>query len=194
MSDDDERDLPGEVAAAFTLRSKGTPYRAIAAELGISVATAHRRVAQAAEALEFSVGGDVHAQRAREADALDRYTARLEDRLAADDADPTAIVPVLLKVSGARRSLLGLDAPRRIALSDDRATPAQPDPVIVAAVREAAEENARQRAAINRPPRRRGQDGGDDPGTTDGPGAGSDAPELGDPYQPDDGHRAPGAA
>ena len=162
MTDDDERDLPGDVAAAFTMRSRGTPYRAIAAELGIATATAHRHVQRAAEALEFSVAADRHAQRAREAAALDRYTARLEDDLADKEADATTLVPVLLRVSAARRALLGLDQPRRVAVSDDRPDP-QPDPALADAIRSLQESNRAARDGARRDTGDVG-DRGDDPG------------------------------
>jgi DNA-binding Lrp family transcriptional regulator len=139
------RDVTADVVKAWALRRDGCSVREIAEVLGCSVSTAHERV-KAAEAAEESTDSlDRSSGRIVEAARLDSYTAALEPLLT---SDPLATVPVLLRVSAARRALLGLDQPSRIAIEREGARSAEPSPEIREAVRAAQEEAARERAQI----------------------------------------------
>ena len=144
------RDVTAEIVVAWEMRAAGASTRDVATRLGCSTSTAHERIKAAGAAEESTDALDRSAGRILEAVRLDRCTAALEPLL---DKDPVTVVPVMLKVSAARRALLGLDMPARIAIENARASSGSPlDPGIVAAVRKAQQEAARRRAEIRGEP------------------------------------------
>lgn len=157
-----DRDVTADVARAWKLRRDGRTVREIADELGCSVSTAHARVRAAADA-EQVVGDpdDRRTARVREAASLDAWADIAESHARAAD-DPIPAVRALTALSARRSALLGLDAPTRVAVSDDRPDP-QPDPDLAAAIEALREGNRAARDAGRRGP---GDDGdrGDDPG------------------------------
>lgn len=90
---------------AYELRLRGKNYRAIAEELGISVGTAHRWVA---EVCELVVLPNVEEVRKQEVDRLMRYLDKLDERI--EDGDDKAI-GLAIKVSERLTKMLGVDMP-----------------------------------------------------------------------------------
>ena len=140
MSADDE-DLPDAVIVAreqdraLDLFVQGKDYRYIAAELGRSVATAHKRVKDALhEARRLRAAEYVDVELAMMQDLQDRLYQQL-----ALGGSPVRIAPQLLALSKERRRLLGLDAPKRVKIEDER--PPAPSPELAAIV-ELAEKQA----------------------------------------------------
>lgn len=90
---------------AYDLRLRGKSYRQISAELGISVGTAHRWVA---EVTELVILPNVEEVRKHEVDRLMRYLDKLDARI--EEGDDKAI-GLAVKVSEALRRMLGVDMP-----------------------------------------------------------------------------------
>jgi len=90
---------------AYDLRIRGFSYRQIAAELGISVGTAHRWVA---EVVALVVLPNVEEIRKQEVDRLMRYLERLDSRI--EEGDDKAI-SIAIKVSERLTKMLGVDMP-----------------------------------------------------------------------------------
>ena len=90
---------------AYDLRIRGFSYRQIAAELGISVGTAHRWVA---EVVALVVLPNVEEVRKQEVDRLMRYLERLDARI--EEGDDKAI-SIAIKVSERLTKMLGVDMP-----------------------------------------------------------------------------------
>lgn len=136
------------VAAAWTLRAQGKPYRDIARQLDISPSTAHLWVRQAASAAEFAGLPDRNAERRRDAATLDRWLSRCEDAAAEDGMPVAPLARAVVELLRRRAALLGLDQPVRVAVAPDRAH-ADPDPDLVVAVSDevrALQERERSRA------------------------------------------------
>lgn len=102
--------------AAYDLRLRGKSYRAIAAELGISVGTSHRWVQ---EVLDSVVLPTVEAVRKQEVDRLMRYLDKLDQRI--EDGDDKAI-GIALKVSERLSKMLGIDMPTQIQVEKTETT------------------------------------------------------------------------
>lgn len=95
-------------AEALKLRRRGTTYRQIAAQLGVSAQQAHRDVTQALrDIVPSDVAEDV---RHMEADRLDGMLEAIWPRV--EQGEPRAI-EVALQLMARRAALLGLDAPKR---------------------------------------------------------------------------------
>jgi hypothetical protein len=90
---------------AYELRLRGRSYRQIAAELGVSVGTAHRWVI---EVCDLVVLPNVQEVRKQEVDRLMRYLDRLDERI--EDGDDKAI-GLAIKVSERLTKMLGVDMP-----------------------------------------------------------------------------------
>lgn len=90
---------------AYELRLRGKNYRAIAEELGISVGTAHRWVA---DVCELVILPNVEEVRKQEVDRLMRYLDKLDERI--EDGDDKAI-GLAIKVSERLTKMLGVDMP-----------------------------------------------------------------------------------
>lgn len=162
-----DRDVDAEIVLAGKLRAGGASIREIATELGCSVSTAHGRLRAWADAEQ--VVGDLDDRgpaRIREAATLDAWQDVAEQQFTAEPSPEW--LRALTSLSARRSRLLGIDAPARVHVSDDR-TLAGPDPEIVAAIAEACEQNAAERDVINRRPRRTGE--GDGPADVPEPDA-----------------------
>lgn len=103
-------------AAAYDLRRQGRTYREVAEALGVSVAWAHELVQTAIKA---RIPEAAEETRQLEVDRYDAWLYRLEQRLE-KGADPEKVIPILLKVSERRAKLMGLDAPKRVRVTDER--------------------------------------------------------------------------
>lgn len=155
----DDHDVPAEVAAAWALRSRGHSVRQVAADLGVSVSTAHARC-KAAEDAERATGVlDVNRNRAADAAIIATWLERVD----AAYLDESAPIERVVKAANAavrllerRARLIGTDAPTRVLVGEDR-EPVTPDPDIVAAVQAAQTDAARRRENI-----RAGRDRDDD--------------------------------
>lgn len=118
-------------AAAARLRSRGWSYPRIAAELGVSVGTAHDAVQRALKAIVAEPAAEARTLELERLDALyaTAYdvitrmhpTVQLGKVIRGPDGEPVnddtvvlAAVDRLLRVSESRRKLLGLDAPQRL--------------------------------------------------------------------------------
>jgi hypothetical protein len=127
-----ERDLPAEVARAFELRAQGHSFRDIAGLLGVSVSTAHQRVAQAQDALDFAAGDRAAAQR-RDAATIDLWLSRLDADYAKGMGDTATLARTAVQLLARRARLLGLDAPTALRVEPGRPA-AAPDPRVLAAL------------------------------------------------------------
>lgn len=109
------RDNPAERSElrvrAYELKLRGLSVRAIGSELGVSKTTADRLLKEEIEAREIPLLNEVVKV---ELDRYDRYLLRLEAALDDDAADVSKIVATAIRVSEARRKLLGYDAPQRV--------------------------------------------------------------------------------
>ena len=101
---------------ALSLRSRGHSYRAIAAQLGVSLSTAHGYVADALAELRAQTAEEAQMLRDLEAQKLDRVERYLWRALrTASAADVAKLANSLRMVSESRRKLFGLDAPANAA-------------------------------------------------------------------------------
>ena len=97
---------------ALAMRQRGHSYRAIAAQLGVSLSTAHGYVADALAELRAQTAEEVQMLRDLEAQKLDRVERYLWRALrTASAADVAKLANSLRLVSESRRKLFGLDAP-----------------------------------------------------------------------------------
>jgi hypothetical protein len=107
---------PNRVAVAeeqircYELRLTGMSLDQIATATGIPRSTVHDRIQAEITTRVLPLAEEV---RKLELDRLDRWQARLEERLDASD-DPVKVVPVLVKVSERRCHLMGANAPEKI--------------------------------------------------------------------------------
>lgn len=109
---------------ALTLRRKGATYRAIASALDISVSTAHERVKTAIEQLPRELASEVKELELARLDAL------LEGAWSrATSGYSPASARIVLRVMQRRAALLGLDAPRAMAVS---MPPPPPQRIVIA--------------------------------------------------------------
>lgn len=121
-----------EQEQALDLFVQGKDYRFIAEAIGRSVSTAHKRVQDALhEARRLKASEYVDVELAMLQDLQDRLYQRL-----AHGAAPEKIAPQLMALSKERRRLLGLDAPRRVAI-DLPVEPARPEVGFARVVEEA---------------------------------------------------------
>lgn len=98
-------------AVALSLRSRGHSYRAIAAQLGVSLSTAHGYVADALAELRAQTTEQAQTLRDLEAQKLDRVERYLWRALrTARHADVAKLANSLRMLSESRRKLFGLDA------------------------------------------------------------------------------------
>lgn len=124
---------------ALELRKQAQSYRAIAAELGISLGQAHDDVqtalAELAE-LEHASAAELRTMELERLDVLTVEAVRIMTTThpyvsggkvlkdVADDGPKLAAIDRLLRISESRRKLLGLDAPAKTALTNPDGTPA----------------------------------------------------------------------
>jgi hypothetical protein len=101
---------------ALELRKQRKSYRAIAAELGCSLSTAHGYVKEALD--ELRKGNTENAQELCdiEVQKLDAIEEALSRRFeTADNQAAAKLAGMIIKTMESRRKLLGLDAPQKIA-------------------------------------------------------------------------------
>ena len=104
-------------ARAFELRVAGHNIREIAAELGVSMATAHRRIEDEITDRQWIPPDKVQAWRELELDRLDKlHRATLAAAAGADRGTTLAAVDRMLRISERRSKLLGLDTPVEVKL------------------------------------------------------------------------------
>ena len=96
---------------ALSLRSRGHSYRAIAAQLGVSLSTAHGYVADALAELRAQATEEAQMLRDLEAQKLDQIERYLWRALrTASPANVAKLANSLRMVSESRRKLFGMDA------------------------------------------------------------------------------------
>lgn len=122
------------VAQAWSMRThEGLSYREVAKRLGVSNSTAHAWVAMATDACEDT---GRHGQVIRDVATVDALLARGEAEHEDGDLSWPNYVRGALGLLGHRARLLGLYAPVRVSVGDERRAP---DPALRAALeREAA--------------------------------------------------------
>lgn len=94
------------------LRRKGKTYRDIAAQLNISVSTAHQHVSAAIASIKQESNETAEQIVALELERLDKALLALEDKIL--DGDAKAI-EVMIKLQDRRARYCGLDSPTKIA-------------------------------------------------------------------------------
>lgn len=105
---------------AFALRLKGATYRVIGQSLGISHVQAQADVRAVLDELHKEKLASAEEYVVLENARLDRWQLALEQRMANPTAAaaPEVVIPVMLRVSDARRKLNGWDAPTKVAPTD----------------------------------------------------------------------------
>jgi len=126
---------------------EGRPVRYIAEALGVPKSTAADWVKAGREAEEYIGLLDRAETRLRHSVTLRACQAWLVEEFTGGGSRAVEMVPVLVRVLEREAKLLGLDAPTRVAVSDDREPPAI-DPKLVAEVREATARTARRRLEL----------------------------------------------
>ena len=102
-------------AHALAMRKRGHSYRTIAAQLGVSLSTAHGYVADALAELRAQKAREARMLRDLEAQKLDRMERYLWRALrTASPADVAKLANSLRLVSESRRKLFGLDAAPKV--------------------------------------------------------------------------------
>ena len=109
---------------ALALRRRAFTYRRIAAEMGVSEASAYNYVKDAYAELNRVQNESAEALREQELDKLDELEQRLSDLLPDAEADAvTKLTGQLLRIAERRAKLLGLDAPTRTQVTGDDGGP-----------------------------------------------------------------------
>ncbi len=121
MATAEEDKIEARQADVIRLRVAGFNFREIAAELRVSVSTAHADYVEAMKKIRETTRESAEEVRSVELDRLDRMIRALETK-AFGDGDTRAI-DTLLKVSERRAKLLGLDAPEKHDIQAGVATP-----------------------------------------------------------------------
>lgn len=125
---------PARVAQAWSLRThEGLSYAEIARRLGVSSSTAHAWVARGTDAREDTGRAG---QVTRDVATVDALLARGETEHEAGDLTWPNYVRGVLGLLGHRARLLGLYAPVRVSMADEKRPP---DPALIAAMRAEAE-------------------------------------------------------
>ncbi len=102
----------GELRArAYELKLQGWSLRRIGAEINVSYGTVKNYIDEEIEARTVPLLDEVVKI---ELDRYDRYLALLEQSMIEEKADVPKIVATAVRVSEARRKLLGYDAPQRV--------------------------------------------------------------------------------
>ncbi len=126
---------------ALELRIKGWTYREIAAEIGVSHQTAYTWIEQEMERVITPPAKHLVKM---ELLRYDKLLRRLQEDLDAG-GDPGRLGPTILRVSKARRELLGLDQPIRVDATVQEIT--QEDVALEAMIREAKAKQAVEAAS-----------------------------------------------
>lgn len=138
---------PELVAKAWELHAhEGRSARYIAEKLQVSPDTAARWVRDGKAAEQYIDLLDRAEERVRMATRLDFYTGALVSEWNEGAAKAAEVIPILLKIEERRAKLVGLDAPTRVSVEDDRVVAV--DPKVVAAVRAAQRQVADEEKAL----------------------------------------------
>lgn len=107
------------IAEVLRMRRQGRPQRAIAAELGVALATVQRDLEEGLAAIPAE---HVEGVRKLELERLDLWHERLESAAAiVDDPDELGrLAASYVRLSDRRAKLLGLDAPTKVQNLDDK--------------------------------------------------------------------------
>lgn len=133
---------------------QGKSLRTIAAELGISLASASRYVREAEAAGEFVDLLDKREAKVGQALRFREYLDLLKARID-QGAKAELVIPVSMRVEDSLAKLHGTYAPTRVAVTDDREEKGL-DPETIAAVREAQRRAAAERQDVGAPARNEG--------------------------------------
>lgn len=130
------------VTKAWELRVKGAGLARIAEELGIARSTAREYVDRGRELEQAQDWLDWRNERITGAAVMEAVRMVMFEAID-NGGDPVAAASVIIKAEERRSLLLGLDAPKRIALSADTPEPPTIDATTMAVI-EAAEARSRR--------------------------------------------------
>jgi transcriptional regulator with XRE-family HTH domain len=131
-------------AKAYELKLKGWSLRRIGAELNVSHTTIKNYINDEVEARTVPLLDEVVKI---EIDRYDRYLARLEEAMDDEKADVAKLVASAVRVSEARRKLLGYDAPQRVEATVHQVS--ETDVELAEIVREATVRAALEEREVN---------------------------------------------
>lgn len=117
---------------AVALRKAHATYRQIGTELGISHVSAYRAVKRALAEIESETAESAAELKRLELERLDAMGLAIWERVRAGEVEA---IDRALKVSAARRSLLGLDAPSKTAFTEPDGRPLDQRPFEVVLVK-----------------------------------------------------------
>lgn len=129
---------------AYDLKLKGWSLRRIGAEIGLSHQTVKNYIDEEVESRTIPLLNEVVQM---EIDRYDTYLARLEAAMDDEKADVAKLVASAVRVSEARRKLLGYDAPQRVEATVHQVT--QEDVEFAEMVREAQVSAAVEKQRLN---------------------------------------------
>lgn len=131
-------------AQAYDLKLKGWSLRRIGVAIGVSHVTVKNYIDEEVEARTVPLLDEVVKI---EIDRYDRYLARLEEAMDDEKADVAKLIASAVRVSEARRKLLGYDAPQRVEATVHQVT--QEDVEFAEMVREAQVSAAVEKQRLN---------------------------------------------
>lgn len=131
-------------AQAYDLKLKGWSLRRIGEEIGMSHVTVKNYIDEEVEARTIPLLNEVVKI---EIDRYDRYLARLEEAMDDEKADVAKLVASAVRVSEARRKLLGYDAPQRVEATVHQVS--ETDVELAEIVREATVRAALEEKEVN---------------------------------------------
>lgn len=129
---------------AYDLKLKGWSLRRIGAEIGVSHVTVKTYIDEEVESRTIPLLNEVVQM---ELDRYDRYLARLEEAMDDEKADVAKLVASAVRVSEARRKLLGYDAPQRVEATVHQVS--ETDVELAEIVREASVRAALEERQVN---------------------------------------------
>lgn len=131
-------------AQAYDLKLKGWSLRRIGVAIGVSHVTVKNYIDEEVEARTVPLLDEVVKI---EIDRYDRYLARLEEAMDDEKADVAKLVASAVRVSEARRKLLGYDAPQRVEATVHQVS--ETDVELAEIVREATVRAALEERQVN---------------------------------------------
>jgi predicted transcriptional regulator len=129
---------------AYDLKLKGWSLRRIGAEIGLSHQTVKNYIDEEVESRTIPLLNEVVQM---EIDRYDTYLARLEAAMDDEKADVAKLVASAVRVSEARRKLLGYDAPQRVEATVHQVS--ETDVELAEIVREATVRAALEERQVN---------------------------------------------
>lgn len=129
---------------AYDLKLKGWSLRRIGAEIGVSHVTVKTYIDEEVESRTIPLLNEVVQM---ELDRYDRYLARLEEAMDDEKADVAKLIASAVRVSEARRKLLGYDAPQRVEATVHQVS--ETDVELAGIVREASVRAALEERQVN---------------------------------------------